>query len=113
MKNSLVVCCETVGGGGILVALGDDEFATDYWSYIEHDYDHDYNPVMSDIDSQVWNCFEFGEYEDIQKPDDLVGKSICVHDGEPIYEEDMIVSIESVETAEVYFNYSQRKENAK
>ena len=103
--KSQVIECETIDGGGILVALGNDKFSDNYWSYIEHDYDYDYDPVMSDIDSKVWNCFEFGEYEDIQKPSDLIGKSICIHDGDPIYKGDTITKIESVQSVEDYFNY--------
>jgi len=113
-KISLVIGCETntygVGSGGILVALADDDFHAEYNDFCDNDFCHIYNPRMSDWDSQIWNCFEFGEYEDIQKPEDLIGKSICVHDGEPIEEEDRIIRIDFVETVEEYFGYKKEQD---
>jgi len=106
--KSQVIECETIDGGGILVALGDDKFANDYIAFYDNffrDYDPDFNRQMYDIDSKVWNFFEFGEYEEIQKPKDLIGKGICVHDGEPMHKGDTITKINLVENAEEYFNY--------
>jgi len=110
-KNSLVIGCETVGSGGILVALADDDFNAEYDDFTENDYCHIHNPRMSDWDSQIWNCFEFGEYEDIQKPKDLIGKSICIHDGDPMEEEDRIIRIDFIETVEEYFGYKKVQDN--
>jgi len=110
-KSSLVISCNTVESGGILVALADDDFNAEYDDFSENDYCHIYNPRMSDWDEQIWNCFEFGEYEDIQEPKDLIGKSICIHDGIPMREEDKIIEIVSIETVEEYFGYKKEKNN--
>jgi len=115
-KHSLVIGCETVGkvghfrNGGILVALADDDFNAEYNDFVENGYCHIHNPRMSDWDSKIWNCFEFGEYEDIQKPGDLIGKSICIHDGDPMEEEDRIVTINFIETVEEYFGYKKEQD---
>jgi len=103
--KSQVIECETIDGGGILVALGDDKFANDFSAFCDNDYDPNFNRQMYDIDCKVWNCFTFGEYEEIQKPKDLIGKSICIHDREPIDKGDTITKINLVENAEDYFNY--------
>ena len=102
-KDSLLIECDTVGGGGNIIALGDDKFAEDY-------ADWDFEPTSSyvaDIDQRVWTMFEFTEYEDINKPSDLIGKSICVHDGEPMRSEDEITKIEAIYKVKDYFPYDE------
>ena len=103
-KDSLVLECSTVGGGGILIALGNDKFSDDWADW---DIDDNQETYLTEIDSQVWNCFEFTEYENINKPSDLIGKSICVHDGDPMYPEDEIIKIESIYKVKDYFPYDE------
>ena len=109
-KISLVIGCNTVGGGGILVALADDDFNAEYDDFSENDYCHIHNPRMSDWDSHIWNCFEFGEYEDIQEPKDLIGKSMSIHDGELQIADDEIISIDFIDTVEGYFGYKKEQD---
>ncbi len=54
--------------------------------------------------------FWIREYEDIQKPKDLIGKSICIHDGIPMEKEDKIIEIVSIETVEEYFGYKKEQD---
>jgi hypothetical protein len=99
-----VIECETNGGGGLLVALGNDKFSDDFIKFSDNDYDSDFNKAMYDIDCQVWNFFEFDEYEWLQKPKDLIGKDICIHD-QFMEHDDIIIGIDYVGNAEDYFNY--------
>ena len=109
--ESQIIKCETNGGGGVLIALGDDQFAKDFHYFSDNDYDHSINEVMYEIDCQVWNFFEFDEYEWLQKPSDLIGKDICIHDQFMQYE-DIITDILYIGNADDYYNYSKKMEKA-
>ena len=102
-KDSLVIECDTAGGGGNIIALGDDKFAEDYADW---DFEHT-SSYISDIDQKVWTMFEFTEYEWLNKPSDLIGQSICVHDGDPMYPEDEITKIEAIYKVKDYFPYDE------
>ena len=110
MNNSLVIKCETVESGGILIALGKDKFANDFHEFSDNDYDSDFNKVMYEIDNQVWNFFEFGDYEWLQEPNDLIGTDICVHD-QFMEAGDIITEIHYIGDADDYFNYSKKMES--
>ena len=103
-KDSLVLECSTVGGGGILIALGNDKFSDDWSNW---DIDDDQETYLTEIDSQVWNCFEFTEYEDINKPSELIGKSISVHNGNITFPEDEITNIDAIYKVKDYFPYDE------
>ena len=49
----------------------------------------------------------FPEYENINKPSDLIGKSICVHDGDLMYPEDEIIKVEAIYKVKDYFPYDE------
>ena len=109
--KSQVIECETVDGGGILVALGNDKFAKDFEEFADNDYCSTFNKDMFAIDCEVTNFFEFGEYEEIKEPSDLIGKSVYIHDGPhdgpPTCDGDTIINIQFIEDAEKYYNYSK------
>jgi len=102
-KDSLAIEVDTVGYGcNILIATGDDGFGHD-WA----DYDFEEDNYLHAIDLQVANCFEFGEYEGLDKPSDLVGKSISIHDGSPIYPKEEITEVIAVYKVKDYFPYDE------
>jgi len=103
-EDSLVIVVDTIGFGfNILVAIGKDKFADDWADW---DFENQDNYLAS-IDSKVWACFEFGEYKNLNQPSDLIGKSICVHDGEPMYPKDEITKIEAIYKVKDYFPYDE------
>ena len=66
--DSLVLECElTQDSFGLLIALGNDKFADDFsdWDMYEQD------TYVAEIDLQVYACFEFEEFSDINNLEDL------------------------------------------
>tara|TARA_B100000900_G_scaffold365153_1_gene340227 strand:- start:402 stop:764 length:363 start_codon:yes stop_codon:yes gene_type:complete len=105
--DSLVLECELAHDGfGLLIALADDKFAEDFsdWNFEQQD------TYVAEIDSQVYNCFEFEEYDDIKNLEDLTGKSICIHDGLPIYPDEEIVAVTGVYKVKDYFPHDELQE---
>ena len=105
--DSLVLECDLVGDGfGLLIALADDKFGKDFsnWDIEQQD------TYVAEIDSQVYNCFEFEEYDDIKNLEDLTGKSICIHDGLPIYPDEEIVAVTGVYKVKDYFPHDELQE---
>ena len=105
--DSLVLECElTQDSFGLLIALGNDKFADDFsdWDF------QDQNTYVAEIDSRVYNCFEFGEYDDINNLEDLTGKSICIHDGLPTYPDEEIVAVTGVYKVKDYFPHDELQE---
>jgi hypothetical protein len=103
-KDSLAIEVDTVGYGcNILIATGDDKFGHDWADWDIDDTDN----YLHAIDLQVANCFEFGEYEGLDKPSDLVGKSISIHDGSPIYPEEEITEVIAIYKVKDYFPYDE------
>ena len=105
--DSLVLECDLVGDSfGLLIALADDKFGKDF-SNLDIEQQDTY---VAEIDSQVYNCFEFEEYDDIKNLEDLTGKSICIHDGLPIYPDEEIVAVTGVYKVKDYFPHDELQE---
>jgi hypothetical protein len=103
-KDSLAIEVDTVGYGcNILIAFGDDKFARDWFKWDCVDTDN----YLYAIDVRVSNQFEFGEYEGLDKPSDLIGQSISIHDGSPIEPEDEITEVIAVYKVKDYFPYDE------
>ena len=102
--DSLVLECDLVGDGfGLLIALADDKFGKDFsnWDIEEQD------TYVAEIDLQVYACFEFEELSNINNLEDLTGKSICIHDGLPIYPDEEIVAVTGVYKVKDYFPHDE------
>ena len=105
MKDSLIIECLCVDDRQhLIVAMGDDEFGKGFKEWLDNGY-HEDNSYYYPIDLKIFTQFEWGEYG-LNKPEDLIGKSINIHDGLKVnldYPEDEIKEIIGVYKASNYF----------
>jgi len=105
MKDSLIIECLCVDDRQhLIVAMGDDEFGKGFKEWLDNGY-HEDNSYYYPIDLKIFTQFEWGEYG-LNKPKDLIGKSINIHDGLKVnldYPEDEIKEIIGVYKASNYF----------
>ena len=105
MKDSLVIECSCVDDRQhLIVAIGNDEFGKGFMKWFDDDLP-DTHSYFRNIDTKIFTQFEWGEYG-LNKPKDLIGKSINIHDGlkvNPDYPEDEIKEIIGVYGASNYF----------
>ena len=95
MKDSLVIECSCVDDRQhLIVAIGNDEFGKGFMKWFDDDLP-DADSYYYNIDTEIFTQFEWGEYG-LNKPEDLIGKSINIHDGLEVnldYPEDEIKEI--------------------
>lgn len=113
MKDSLIIECSCVDDRQhLIVAIGDDEFGKGFMKWFDDDlpdtdsyYYNNESRFYREIDTKIFTQFEWGEYG-LNKPEDLIGKSINIHDGLEVnldYPEDEIKEIIGVYKASNYF----------
>jgi len=109
MKDSLIIECLCADDRQhLIMAVSDDEFGKGFKEWLDAGNYED-NSYYHYIDLKIFTQFEFNEFNELNKPEDLIGKSINIHDGLEVnldYPEDEIKEIIGVYKASNYFPIS-------
>ena len=81
MKDSLAIVCLCADDREhLIIATGDDEFGKGFNEWLDTgDYEDD--GYYYHIDLRTFTQFQFKEFNELNNPEDLIGKNIDVHDG--------------------------------